>query len=66
MNGWIIDSGASSHITSQEYLSQYRQLETPEKVGLGDRRVVDAVGTGTVHLTMLFRRCCVMCCTYQN
>ena len=35
MDGWIIDSGASSHMTSQkEYLSQYRQFETPEKVGL--------------------------------
>ena len=55
MNGWIINSGASSHMTSQEYLSQYRQFETPEKVGLGDGRVIDAVGTGTVHLTMLFK-----------
>ena len=56
MNGCIIDSGASSHMTSQkEYLSQYRQFETPENVGLGDGRVVDAVGTGTLHLTMLFK-----------
>lgn len=56
MDGWIIDSGALSHMTSQkEYLSQYRQFEIPEKVGLGDGRIVDAVGTGTVHLKMLFK-----------
>ena len=34
---WLVDSGASSHMTSQkEFLVNYRKFNTPEKVGLGD------------------------------
>ena len=53
---WLIDSGASSHMTNnKELLSDYMELETPEKVRLGDGRSVDAVGVGNIHLQMLFK-----------
>ena len=35
MDKWLVDSGASSHMTQEkEILSDYRQFEKPEKVGL--------------------------------
>lgn len=56
VDSWIIDSGASSHMTPQkECFSDYIPFDTQEKVGLGDGRVVQALGTGTVYLTMLFK-----------
>ena len=56
MDKWLIDSGASSHMTPQkECLINYRKFDTPEKVGLGDGRIVEAEGTGCVHLNMLFK-----------
>jgi hypothetical protein len=34
MDKWLMDSGASSHMTSQrEFLTGYRTFEVPEKVG---------------------------------
>ena len=52
---WLIDSGASSHMTpKREYFSTCRPFGIPEKVGLGDGRVVEAVGVGTIRLNMLF------------
>lgn len=55
-NKWLIDSGASSHMTpKREYFSTYRAFSTPEKVGLGDGRTVEAVGVGTVRVNMLFK-----------
>lgn len=37
MGKWLVDSGASSHMTPQkEFLANYREFETPEKVGLND------------------------------
>ena len=52
MDRWLslVDSGASSHMTTN-----YREFETPEKVGLGDGRSVEALGVGDVHLSMLFK-----------
>lgn len=53
---WLLDSGASSHMTSQvNYLTNYRTFDTPEKVGLGDGRVVEALGVGDIKLKMLFK-----------
>ena len=53
---WLVDSGASSHMTwNQKLLTDYEEFETPEKVRLGDGRTVDAVGIGNIHLTMLFK-----------
>jgi hypothetical protein len=50
---WLIDSGASSHMTNQrEHMSDYQEFKQPEKVGLGDGRTVDALGIGKVHVHM--------------
>ena len=46
---WLVDSGASSHMTwNKELLAEYQEFETPEKVGLGDGHTVDALGIGNM------------------
>lgn len=53
---WLIDSGASSHMTyRREYFTKYQPFTIPERVSLGDGRVVEAVGVGTIQLSMLFK-----------
>ena len=53
---WLVDSGASSHMTNERnLLVNYREFQTPEKVGLGDGRTVNAVGIGNVHVNMTFK-----------
>ena len=53
---WLVDSGASSHMTpKREYFSEYQVFSTPEKVALGDSRVVERVEVGTLRLTMLLK-----------
>ena len=53
---WLVDSGASSHMTcNKELLVDYHEFDSPEKVGLGDGRTVSALGYGNVHLKMLFK-----------
>ena len=53
MGKWLVDSGASRHMTSKrEILTNYREIEEPEKVGLGDDHTVDAVGEGNVLVNM--------------
>ena len=53
---WIIDSGATSHMThSKELLYQYCKFEVPEKVSLGDGRHVEALGTGDIQVNMTFK-----------
>lgn len=55
MEQWLVDSGASSHMTRQkELLVDYVEFEKPEKVGLGDGKTVEAVGIGNVRMSMLF------------
>ena len=52
---WLVDSGASSHMMNERsFLVNYREFQTPEKVGLGDGRTVNAVGIGNVHVNMTF------------
>lgn len=52
-NQWLVDSGASSHMTREkELLMDYQEFEKPEKVGLGDGK---AVGVGNVRMNMLFK-----------
>ena len=47
---WLVDSGASSHMTwNQKLLTDYKEFE---KVQLGDQQTVDAVGIGNIHLMM--------------
>ena len=54
--GWLVDSGASSHMTcKRELLKDYKEFEKPEKVSLGDSRTVEAIGVGNIHLNMQFK-----------
>lgn len=39
----------------KEYLIDYREFDMPEKVGLGDGRIAEAVGDGNIRLNMLFK-----------
>ena len=51
-NDWIIDSGASPHMTFESsILHTYKDFETSEPVGLGDGRTVSAIGVGKVKVT---------------
>ena len=51
---WLIDSGASSHMTKKrDMLKNFQQFDEPEHVALGDGRVVKALGSGNVHMNML-------------
>ena len=51
---WLIDSGASSHMTKKRHmLKNFQQFDEPEHVALGDGRVVKALGSGNVHMNML-------------
>ena len=50
---WLVDSGASSHMTSnKKTLANLREFKKPEKVGLGDGHTVDAIGVGNVYIRM--------------
>lgn len=50
---WLIDSGASSHMTKEkDAFINYQQFDEPESVALGDGRVVQALGSGNVHVNM--------------
>ena len=52
---WVIDSGASSHMTKEKrVLTNFQEFEEPENVALGDGRVVKALGSGRVQINMLF------------
>ena len=56
MGKWLVDSGASRHMTREkEQLTNYREFDKPEKVGLGDGRTVEAEGVGSVCVNMLFK-----------
>ncbi len=51
-SGWIIDSGATQHMTyERDNLSEYVEFKRPCKVNLGDDRVVLAYGKGTYRLS---------------
>ena len=52
-NQWIIDSGASAHMTYDfDIFSSYEQFKSPEPVVLGDGNKCFAIGTGTVILNV--------------
>ena len=47
-SGWIIDSGATQHMTyERNNLSEYVEFKRPCRVNLGDNRVILAYGKGT-------------------
>lgn len=53
---WLIDSGASKHMTcDKEILQEYQQFSKAQSVKLGDGRVVDALGVGNVNMKMTFK-----------
>eukprot|EP00795_Rhopilema_esculentum_P007998 gene7998-biopygen1703 len=50
---WILDSGASQHMTSNKLLLiNYREFNQPELVKLGDGQTVEARGSGRAQITM--------------
>ena len=52
---WLIDSGASSHMTKEKHvLTNFQEFEEPENVALGDGRVEEALGSGRVRMKVLF------------
>ena len=52
---WIVDSCDSIHMTPRrELMSDYSDLESPEKVAVGDGRTVDATGKGNTCVNVLF------------
>ena len=54
---WIIDSGASKHMTaSRQLFCEYEELTSPEKVSVGDGRIIDAVGVGNVRIALTHRK----------
>uniref|UniRef100_A0A1X7U1E6 CCHC-type domain-containing protein n=1 Tax=Amphimedon queenslandica TaxID=400682 RepID=A0A1X7U1E6_AMPQE len=53
---WIIDSGASSHMTQRrELLVDYSEFETTKKVYLGDGPTGEAFGKGNINLLLKFQ-----------
>ena len=50
---WIIDSGATSTMISRrEWIHDYISFKLAVSIGLGDNRVIDAVGSGSVRISM--------------
>ena len=50
---WLIDSGASRHMTyMKEALSEYQELDNEEPVTLGDGKMVSALGKGNIKLLL--------------
>ena len=55
--GWIVDSGASRHMTwNRDMYSEYSELTIPQPVKLGDGRKVNANGKGTIKLKVMSSR----------
>ena len=49
---WLVDSGATQHMTySKEYMKNYKKM-TPVDVHLADDGVVQAVGSGDIVMSM--------------
>lgn len=51
-NRWLVDSGCTRHMTNCKDLNDYHEFEVPEKVGLGDGRTVESLGSGKVIMNM--------------
>ena len=64
---WLIDSGATSHMTySRELLHYYRKFDVPQTVSFGDGRSVEAIGAGNIELKMMFKVSKKKRCTMKN
>ena len=54
MCGWIVDSGATCHMSNNEaQFIELRKLPSPQKVTLGDGHTLEATAEGTVLLETL-------------
>ena len=54
LSHWIVDSGASSPMSSQcSWFHTYQDLIPPKKVWLGDEQYILATGFGQLHLDMM-------------
>ena len=52
-DAWIVDSGATCHISNNRKLfTEYQTLQKPLEVSLGDGYALEAVGSGVVSLTL--------------
>ena len=52
-NVWIVNSGASSHMTQRKkLLINYEEFEKPQKVSMGDGHMVEASRKGDIQFTM--------------
>ena len=50
---WILDSGATQHMSNDKsYFNELNILATPLPVQVGDGRILDAIGVGTIALQM--------------
>ena len=50
---WIIDSGASAHMTCQsKWFMTYRQLVPPQSITIGNGTSIPAVGIGCIHINL--------------
>ena len=53
-NVWIVDSGASSHMTQRkELLVNYEEFDKPQKVSMGDGHMVEACGKRDIQFKMI-------------
>lgn len=52
-HNWIVDSGASNHMTPhREYLTDFKLFEAPRHIYVGNGERVDAIGAGRMPFTM--------------
>jgi len=50
-NNWLIDSGATSHMThNNDLFNVYNNFEVPQKVTFGDGHVLEVVGKGNIEI----------------
>ena len=64
VNAWIVDSGASQHMTNDSScLQNFKVLETPIRIEIGDGRTLFATGLGDTDLTVSIsgvdKNCCM-------
>ena len=56
-NVWIIDSGASKHMTSdRKQLLNYGEFEKPCNISVGDGHIVNAIGEGDIYVKLKMSR----------